>query len=234
MSTQITQYFDLEEELKQDKPKPQAFFCALKFSEYQTVKDRLMPYVDGDWIISKEISSHSHKETQGEHMHFYAEMTDKNYGLFAINTFKKYYKLNGRAVDGKARQYGKVVEIRDRLTMIAYILKDGNYETNMTSDQLAEALEISYKKEEKNPKKKQVSFLSAVLEECRKEKIPPNFDSITVKRVFRIYMKCARNVVKQLDEFIIKRHIMGIMNAIAPVAIEELYWDKIFSQEFSF
>lgn len=126
-----------------------AFFAAIKHSQIEFLIQILTEYPIGAYLIGLETTTDSHKETNGEHFHFLVQMEDKDYHKFSKRIFIEKYKLRGRALTDKPRQYGKVNKIEDLTRMAAYTIKDGNIRTNMTEEQLADYKAISFKKEEK-------------------------------------------------------------------------------------
>lgn len=123
-----------------------AFFGAIYHKDFNYVVKTLQEYDIGQYVVAKEISTDSHQETNGEHIHFVVEMTARIYHTYSKRVFKDKYKLRGQARDGKARQYGKVTEIKDITRMIAYCLKDNDYETNIPHDEIEEYKKVSFKK----------------------------------------------------------------------------------------
>jgi hypothetical protein len=152
-----------------------ACMFAVKHSEYDHIKSRLFHYLPkGElFIISKEIADGSHKHSNGEHIHICARMTSVIYGNMSENITRK-YKLRGKAGDGEPRKYGKVQGIRQIDLMCAYVLKDGEYETNIAKDRLDELLALSHTKTKNEiPKKIDVrkqskSWSQRVVEELTK------------------------------------------------------------------
>ena len=121
-----------------------AFMGHMPLDDYDYLEDTLKEYDIGGYLIGAEVSS-----TGVEHYHFLVEMTAEDYHLFSERVFRKKYKLRGRASKGQARQYGKLKEIRDFERLKAYTMKEGNIRTNMSEEDLANAREISFSKNEK-------------------------------------------------------------------------------------
>lgn len=94
-----------------------------------------------------------------EHMHFLVEMEETDYHKFSKRVFKDKFKLRGRAVQGKPRQYGKVKHIDDIENAKTYTVKDGNVRTNMSQDELKKYIDKSFEKVEK----------TEFLDECAEE-----------------------------------------------------------------
>jgi len=126
----------------------QAFMAAIKHEHREEVKNILLEYNIGAYIIANEISKSSHQETNGEHIHFVVEMTPEEYHRFSKRVFIDKFKLRGRAAKGKPRQYGKVNKIDNVEKMKIYSLKEGDYISNLSSQELETMYEKSYKKAE--------------------------------------------------------------------------------------
>ena len=103
-------------------------------------------YIDNrfdEYIIAMETSA-----KVGEHMHFLLLSEDPSqYHKFAQNVFKQKYKLRGKAVKGKCRQYGKLKVIEDIHRMMMYTVKDKNCIIKVKDKKAIEkALEESFQK----------------------------------------------------------------------------------------
>ena len=126
-----------------------AFMAAIFHSEADYVEDVLKEYKIGAYLIALETTTTAHLETNGEHFHFLVQMDDRDYSAFSKRLFIVKYKLRGKAIKDKPRQYGKVKKIEDFNRMGAYTVKDGNIRTNMTHEQLHAFQVISFKEKEK-------------------------------------------------------------------------------------
>lgn len=104
------------------------FMGAIRHNEIENVKNTLEKFIDASasYIIAMETAPTTHEETQGEHMHFAVEMDDKQYDAFRHTCFNNHYKLRGKAVAGKARQYGKIKQVKDETRFLSYTVKDKN------------------------------------------------------------------------------------------------------------
>lgn len=71
-----------------------------------------------------------------EHFHFLVLMTKREYTAFAKRLFIDKYKLRGRAVKDKPRQYGKEKEIRNLEKYTKYCIKDQNFRSNMSHEEI--------------------------------------------------------------------------------------------------
>ena len=111
-----------------------AFMAHIPHADADEIRQDLARY-ETKYIMGLEVSSY-------EHIHFLALMTDKEYRAFSMKNFIKERKLRGRAVKGLPRQYGKEKEIRDIEKYAKYCLKDKNYLTNMTQDEIEEIIKM--------------------------------------------------------------------------------------------
>lgn len=128
------------------------FFAQIAHSEEPSVREQLEKYIteDARYIVAKETSTTSHKETNGEHLHFAVDMTKKEYDAFRNTVLVKKYQLRGKAQKDLPKQYGTVKNVRDEMKMLSYTVKDKNIEfRNMDLKTIQEYIEKSYKKEEK-------------------------------------------------------------------------------------
>lgn len=122
-----------------------AFMSAIRHEYIEYVEETLKEYDIGAYLIAMETCKDSHKETNGEHMHFLVQMTETDYHKYSKRVFKDRFKLRGKALKDKPRQYGKVNKINDLERMGAYSIKDGNIVTNMSEQQLQSYKDISFK-----------------------------------------------------------------------------------------
>lgn len=111
-----------------------AFMAHIPHADADEIRQDLARY-ETKYIMGLEVSSY-------EHIHFLALMTDKEYRAFSMKNFIKERKLRGRAVKGLPRQYGKEKEIRDIEKYAKYCLKDQNYLTNMTKDEIEDIIKM--------------------------------------------------------------------------------------------
>lgn len=109
-------------------------------------------YLDASaaYIVAKEVSKTSHKETNGEHFHVAADMSDKQYDSFRNTILKKKYNLRGKATKDKPRQYGIVKDVRDETKFLHYTVKSQNIiYRNIDLKTIQDYISKSYIKEEK-------------------------------------------------------------------------------------
>lgn len=127
-----------------------AFFGAIKHNQTDYVLQILQEYDIGSWLLGLEVTKDAHKETNGEHIHFLVQMNDKDYHKFSKRIFIDKYKLRGKALKDKPRQYGRVKKIEDLSRMAAYTIKDKNIRTNMSEEQLEQYRAIAFQNQEKD------------------------------------------------------------------------------------
>lgn len=102
------------------------------------------------YIVAKETVKDKHQETNGEHFHVAAEMSDKQYDSYRNTILKKKYQLRGKACNGLPRQYGVVKNVRDETKFLGYTVKHKNIEyRNISLDEIKQHISNSYVKEEK-------------------------------------------------------------------------------------
>jgi hypothetical protein len=120
-----------------------AFMGHVAHTEIENLKMEMEKF-EAHYVMSAEVGAY-------EHFHFLAKITEKQYYNFCKRVFKDKYNLRGRAINDKPRQYGKVTKIKDLSKMMAYTLKDKNYITNMTQEEI-EAILKSKIEDVKNTK----------------------------------------------------------------------------------
>lgn len=118
-----------------------AFFGAIGHLQIDDVESMLLKYDIGQYIIGLEKVSDAHSETDGEHMHFMVQMSDKQYHAFSKRCFKDKYQLRGKALKDKARQYGKVQKIKDVHRMKLYTCKDGKVRSSLDEETVMALIE---------------------------------------------------------------------------------------------
>ena len=111
-----------------------AFMAHIPHADAEYIKQDL-ERLETKFIMGLEVSSY-------EHIHFLAKMTTKEYSAFSKKNFIDKYKLRGRAIAGKPRQYGKEKNIRDIEKYSKYCLKDQNFLTNMTKAEIEEIIKM--------------------------------------------------------------------------------------------
>ena len=92
------------------------------------IKQYSCPNENPKYLIAAE------KDPQGrEHFHCILMDTSKVYERIARH-FRKTLGLCGQATKGKTREYGRVRNIRDKVTMLSYTIKDNNVTTSPAWD----------------------------------------------------------------------------------------------------
>ncbi len=87
--------------------------------------------------------------TDFEHMHFVVTTTKQTwYRNFSKRVFIDKFKLRGKAVKGKPRQYGMIGKIKDEYKLKCYTVKDKNIRTNMPQSEIDDYVANSRKKVE--------------------------------------------------------------------------------------
>ncbi len=133
-----------------------AFFACIEHKYFDEIVTIVQEYDTQGYIIAKEVSKTSHKDTNGEHIHFVVQMPPSDYKRLADRVFIKRFHLRGRASKGLSRQYGKVNNIENLERMKAYSIKDDNYETNLDHEEIARLTEISFQKNEDRALSKEI------------------------------------------------------------------------------
>jgi len=128
-------------------------------------KDELWEYLqnychpEARLILAWETSVKSHHETNGEHFHIAADMSDNTYEAFKKTIILKQYNLRGQARDGIGRQYGLISEkkVRDETKFLTYTIKNNNYfSKNIDIKTLQELYKESFIKEDKQTEEQQI------------------------------------------------------------------------------
>lgn len=123
--------------------KLQAFMGHIPVNDenFDYLENKLKTYQIGQYIIAAETKPY-------DHFHFIVYMNDDTYRNFAKSVFKDKFKLRGQAKNGLSRQYGKTKDIKDPTKMMAYTVKDGNFRTDMSEQQIEALVKISFEKKE--------------------------------------------------------------------------------------
>lgn len=165
-----------------------AFMGAIEHVHFDYLETVIKEYDIGGYIISAETASASHTETNGEHFHFLVQICEKDYTRFAKRVFIDKFALRGRAVKGKPRQYGKVAKIENLEKMKTYTVKDGNFRTNLSDDEIKEYVESSFVKDEKR------KILDELLDEMLEEHSSLEWFDVVYGINDNLHMQmCARN-----------------------------------------
>lgn len=127
--------------------KHQAFMAHIPHSDISGVLLELLKEIkkDSKYLLALESQPY-------QHIHFLCEMSDDTYSKFAKRIFIDKYKLRGRALSGKPRQYGKLTKIKNLERLQIYMLKGlketsiNKYVSNMDQEYLAKLHEKSFQK----------------------------------------------------------------------------------------
>lgn len=196
-----------------------AFFMAVHHIHTHTVYKVFREYEDemGLYAVSREISEKSHKDTDGEHFHFCAQMKPETYHKLTKRLCKDMFNLQGRAKDGTPRQYGKVTEIKNPVRMLAYTIKDGDFITNIPEDELADIKKISFRKlVEHNPKKGD-SFTERIRDELTEkysDHLWDPFDYDSSSKIMDLIIDRLGDKAKVFDVGTLGKLFRGVQNSL--------------------
>lgn len=100
------------------------------------------------FVIAHEQCPNSHKPTNGHHYHFYVYLRPSEYQNFIKWMNKNWFegKLYGRSLKDKVKNYGKVLNIKDPLKMLAYTIKGNDFISTLPYNELESAKDVSYEK----------------------------------------------------------------------------------------
>lgn len=116
-----------------------SFMAHLPPNKHTELLETLQEYGIGKYLIAHEAEPYSHYHFVIEFM----EEPERNYHNFCKRIFINKYKLRGRALKDKPRQYGALKKIENIQRMMAYTLKEGNFITNIETNQIEKLIEIS-------------------------------------------------------------------------------------------
>lgn len=111
----------------------QAFMGHIAHTEFDYLEEEMKKF-KAPYVLSAEVEGY-------EHFHFLCRITKRQYHNFCKKVFKDKYRLHGRWwTDAKGRnrprQYGKTEKIKDLGKMMAYTIKDKDFRTNMTCEEM--------------------------------------------------------------------------------------------------
>lgn len=208
-----------------------AFFFAVRHTEFDYLMQTMLEYNVGLYIVAKETAQgDAHADTAGEHFHFVVQMSDADYHKFS-KRIKEKYSLNGKAKDGKARQYGKVPKIKNLEKMMAYTVKDNNVRSNLSDEELDRLKEQSFKKEEKKALEKELLdwlYSQDALKARPLVRIDPTSMATEDGDIYVDYEVCAivfNDLIKYILEFYLIRDIR-----IPPPSLVKHYAKEYFAQ----
>ena len=185
-----------------------AFMAHIPHCQIESVMTTLLSYDSvGEYLVGLEGGEY-------EHMHFYVEMSARDYKAFAKRVFIERFKLRGRAAKGLPRQYGKVKAIDNHDKMAAYTLKDGNIRTNIPESRLDALRKVSFQKNaDQNFRDEMVDYVERVLhtEAWRLDHLPSEYCSnmpvaIAVAQFMREKGKMLRKTTIQQNVYYVWQH----------------------------
>jgi hypothetical protein len=215
------------------------FYLALHHHNNKWIKDNFLRHCKGRWLISQEKTPDAHYETQGEHFHICGEMPVKAYHGFMKN-FKDKFNLRGVAKGDLARQYGKIRDIKDKARLLAYCMKDGNYDTNIDEVSLTELKKITFKPTQtesgKTGPKKSKDWIETVVQYIKDKhpnarwnmKDPRHLDEFQ-----SIILKHLGKSAKAFDRFIITRLSNGVYNLLPKTDTNQKEFQQELFRDFS-
>lgn len=185
-----------------------AFMAHIPIKDANDVKDILIEYDIGTYLIGLE-------ESPYEHMHFLVQMREEDYHKFSKRVFKDKYKLRGRAQKGQPRQYGKVKKIEDLEKMKAYTVKGQNVLTNMSQKDLDSYIEKSFVKAEN------ISMMQEVV-----DALITLFDGNNVTTEKNLYFQQVMDGI--MPNRVVKTKIIELMRQVGYNSITKAKIDGIF------
>ena len=196
------------------------FFMAVKHCESNTLWESLKKYTteDARILMAMETAKGVHEDTSGEHFHIAIDMDDKQYDSFKKTVILKKYNLNGRAKDGKGKQYGCVnpAKIRNEWKMMCYTVKDKNFQTqNIDLDILQTMVDESYPKiDSKSDEELLMIHLQNVQPELGAEwcaKVGEVCPELVEKEIISYYIDNDRAIGKSQLKTLTSRYMMKYM-----------------------
>lgn len=175
-----------------------SFYLTILHEESQNVRDyihkRSLVYNIQGYIIARETSLTTHKETNGQHFHIVLfhfsdnEVLNRKQSNSIMRHFVNQYALAGTSNGDKVRQYGLIKKsIRQADKIIAYVAKEGNlivYPGELL--QVIDALPQWVKDEEKTTQ----SFMNNIINEVKRQPEGELFnDYLIIKFILDYYRK---------------------------------------------
>ena len=183
---------------------PLAFMAAILHTHLDLVEETLKNYNIGGYLICCETATDAHKPTNGQHMHFYVQMSKKDYHAFAKRLFKDKFNLRGQAKKNAPRQYGKLKKMHCEERYKMYCLKDQedltdrtSIRTNLLLDDITKLHENSFKKNESLTHWRK--FLKSCTVEMNKEKDTAGYDVFHMNDT-----KKWRFILRQHDRYLLE------------------------------
>lgn len=123
------------------------------------------------------------------HYHVVIDWVDKTYNAFVAKVLRKQLKLRGRATEGGARQYGRVLGIKKPDKMVAYTLKQGVYISNIEEDLLEPYKQMSFTRKTSDKDKEIREGLLEFTDEFFKNEAKYIEDTQILKAILRYLLK---------------------------------------------
>lgn len=169
-------------------------FADIEHDKIEDVIAMIEKYKIEKYIVALEkVNNGSHKETNGQHMHFVLQVEQKQFKNFR-ETLKNTYQLTGK--NGKTGRYsGWVRKPKDIDKFISYSVKDKNIRTKgFTDGELKEYLDKSYQKKESDLEQL-MNYLVQRRPEIRDINNPLDTTMIEVE-ILKHYMNLGKRVCK--------------------------------------
>lgn len=205
------------------------FFLVIKHSEKDSIWEYLQNYLhpDARVILAWETSPSAHKETEGEHFHIAADMSDNTYEAFKKTIILKQYKLRGQARDGIGRQYGLISEkkLRDETKFMSYTIKNNNYYSkNIDLETLQQLYSNSYIKEDKKTEEQMVMEY-VLANDCADHREYIQIEPIELL-VVTYYMQNGKRICKSRLKMLVTEYLMCYLECRHQKIKDILYFIK--------
>lgn len=110
--------------------------------EFDVLEQTIKEYDIGGYIIAHEASPYPH-------FHLVFEELSENVYVNVNKKIVDKYKLRADSKKGTRKQYGKITKIKDIDKLKSYTVKDGNFRTNLSPEEIAKVIENSFQKTKK-------------------------------------------------------------------------------------
>lgn len=232
----IVQFLQLSKDIKW-----QTFYFGVRHTEFDYLVNTLKGYLHTEalYLVSKETTNVGHKLTDGEHVHICCQMSDQQYTNYK-EVVKRKYKLNGDRRAGETGQYGKVKAIKNIDLMLAYCLKDGDFITNIASEQIENLKSLSYPKAEQTSEAQKKKSTKTWCEKTALEIIEKTNGkewnmalADDAKRFHRHMFDCLGKSAKAFDSQIYDRLACGVYNRLPRTQRAVQDFETALSQKFN-
>lgn len=175
-----------------------SFYLAIVHSEetelVSYISKRSKIYNIQGWILAKETSLTTHKETNGEHFHIVLfhfsdnELLNKKHSNSIMRHFVNKYELAGNSQGDKVRQYGLIKKsIRSVEKIIRYTTKDHKFICDPKSLQEIVDTLPNWETDEENTTQ---NFMKTILDEVKRQPLGElNNDYSIIKFILDYYRK---------------------------------------------